>query len=110
MQTVKMVVTGPFSAGKTQFIRSVSEIDVVATERKVTGEGEREVSEAVHAIAHCAARPRAELVGMSLASSRAVSDGRVWQVNSPSASDRRPARVTPKPRARKSRARRRGRR
>jgi small GTP-binding protein len=46
MQTVKMVVTGPFSAGKTQFIRSVSEIDVVATERKVTGEGERAVKQA----------------------------------------------------------------
>ncbi len=36
MQTVKMVVTGPFNAGKTQFIRSVSEIDVVATERKIS--------------------------------------------------------------------------
>jgi small GTP-binding protein len=46
MQTVKMVVTGPFSAGKTQFIRSVSEIDVVATERKVTGDGERAVKQA----------------------------------------------------------------
>jgi signal recognition particle receptor subunit beta len=31
-----MVVTGPFSAGKTEFIRSVSEIDVVSTERKIT--------------------------------------------------------------------------
>jgi signal recognition particle receptor subunit beta len=41
-----MVVTGPFSAGKTQFIRSVSEIDVVATERKVTGDGERAVKQA----------------------------------------------------------------
>jgi small GTP-binding protein len=41
MQTVKMVVTGPFSAGKTQFIQSVSEIDVVATERKITSEAER---------------------------------------------------------------------
>jgi small GTP-binding protein len=41
MQTVKMVVTGPFSAGKTQFIRSISEIDVVATERKITSESER---------------------------------------------------------------------
>ncbi len=36
MQTVKMVVTGPFSAGKTEFIRSISEIDVVSTERKIT--------------------------------------------------------------------------
>ncbi len=41
MQTVKMVVTGPFSAGKTQFIRSVSEIDVVSTERKISAEAER---------------------------------------------------------------------
>jgi small GTP-binding protein len=31
-----MVVTGPYNAGKTEFIRSVSEIDVVSTERKVT--------------------------------------------------------------------------
>ncbi len=46
MQTVKMVVTGPFSAGKTQFIRSVSEIDVVSTERKVSAEGERSVKQA----------------------------------------------------------------
>lgn len=36
MQTVKMVITGPFSAGKTEFIQSVSEIDVVSTERKIT--------------------------------------------------------------------------
>src|SRR5512135_2205234 len=41
MQTVKMVVTGPFSAGKTQFIRSVSEIEVVSTERKISSESER---------------------------------------------------------------------
>jgi small GTP-binding protein len=41
MQTVKMVVTGPFNSGKTEFIRSVSEIDVVSTERKITSEAER---------------------------------------------------------------------
>ncbi|HET7010489.1 MAG TPA: ATP/GTP-binding protein [Anaerolineales bacterium] len=41
MQTVKMVVTGPFNAGKTQFIQSVSEIDVVSTERKISTEAER---------------------------------------------------------------------
>jgi uncharacterized protein len=40
-QSVKMVVTGPFSSGKTQFIRSISEIDVVATERKISSEAER---------------------------------------------------------------------
>lgn len=36
MQTVKMVVTGPFNAGKTEFISSISEIAVVSTERKIT--------------------------------------------------------------------------
>lgn len=46
MQTVKMVVTGPFSAGKTEFIRSVSEIDVVSTERKISGASEKTVKEA----------------------------------------------------------------
>ncbi|MFQ5406808.1 MAG: ATP/GTP-binding protein [Anaerolineales bacterium] len=40
MQTVKMVVTGPFSSGKTQFIASISEIDVVKTERKISTEAE----------------------------------------------------------------------
>ncbi|HKZ69981.1 MAG TPA: ATP/GTP-binding protein [Anaerolineales bacterium] len=40
-QSVKMVVTGPFSSGKTQFIRSISEIDVVATERKITSDAEK---------------------------------------------------------------------
>ena len=46
MQTVKMVVTGPFSAGKTEFIGSVSEIDVVATERKISSSGEKAVKDA----------------------------------------------------------------
>jgi small GTP-binding protein len=41
MQTVKMVVTGPFNAGKTAFIQSISEIDVVSTERKISSEAER---------------------------------------------------------------------
>lgn len=36
MHTVKMVVTGPFNAGKTEFISAVSEIDVVSTERKIS--------------------------------------------------------------------------
>jgi signal recognition particle receptor subunit beta len=36
-----MVVTGPFNAGKTEFIRSVSEIDVVSTERKISSVMER---------------------------------------------------------------------
>ncbi len=41
MQTVKMVVTGPFSSGKTQFIGTISEIDVVKTERKISTEAEK---------------------------------------------------------------------
>src|SRR4030042_4119021 len=41
MQTVKMVVTGPFNAGKTEFIRSISEIEVVSTEKKISSEVER---------------------------------------------------------------------
>jgi len=41
MQTVKIVVTGPFNAGKTEFIRSVSEIDVVSTEKKISAEAEK---------------------------------------------------------------------
>jgi small GTP-binding protein len=41
MQTVKMVITGPYSAGKTEFIQSVSEIDVVSTERKISSDAER---------------------------------------------------------------------
>jgi hypothetical protein len=38
---VKMVVTGPFNSGKTHFIRSVSEIDVVSTERKISSDAEK---------------------------------------------------------------------
>jgi uncharacterized protein len=41
MQTVKIVVTGPFSSGKTEFIRSVSEIDVVSTERRISSDAEK---------------------------------------------------------------------
>jgi len=41
MQTVKIVVTGPFAAGKTEFIRTISEIDVVETERRISREEER---------------------------------------------------------------------
>ncbi len=41
MQAVKMVVTGPFAAGKTEFIRTISEIDVVSTERKISAAAER---------------------------------------------------------------------
>ncbi|MFQ3567464.1 MAG: ATP/GTP-binding protein [Aggregatilineales bacterium] len=45
MQTVKMVITGPFSAGKTEFISSISEIDVVRTERQISSEAERQVKD-----------------------------------------------------------------
>jgi uncharacterized protein len=41
MHTVKMVITGPFNAGKTEFIQSVSEINVVSTERKISSDAER---------------------------------------------------------------------
>jgi hypothetical protein len=41
MQTLKMVVTGPFNAGKTEFIRTVSEIETVSTERRISSEIER---------------------------------------------------------------------
>ncbi|NLS76327.1 MAG: ATP/GTP-binding protein [Chloroflexi bacterium] len=36
MKAVKMVVTGPFAAGKTAFIQAISEIDVVSTERTIS--------------------------------------------------------------------------
>ncbi|HUN07384.1 MAG TPA: ATP/GTP-binding protein [Aggregatilineales bacterium] len=45
MQTVKMVITGPFSAGKTQFISSISEIDVVSTESKLSSDAEKKEKE-----------------------------------------------------------------
>lgn len=35
-RTLKIVVTGPFSAGKTELIKAVSEIEVVSTERKLS--------------------------------------------------------------------------
>ena len=42
MQSVKVVITGPFNAGKTTFIKSVSEITVLSTERQVSdSSGER---------------------------------------------------------------------
>lgn len=36
VQTVKMVITGPFASGKTEFIRSISEIDVVSTDTQIS--------------------------------------------------------------------------
>jgi small GTP-binding protein len=45
MKQIKVVVTGPFSAGKTAFIKTISEIDVVATERKVSTLEQRDLKE-----------------------------------------------------------------
>ena len=50
MQSVKIVVTGPFNAGKTTFIKAVSEITVLSTERQVSdesGEGSGETTVAM---------------------------------------------------------------
>ena len=50
MQSVKVVVTGPFNAGKTTFIKSVSEITVLSTERQISataGEGDGETTVAM---------------------------------------------------------------
>lgn len=41
MQTIKIVVTGAYAAGKTHFIRSISEIDPVSTEYAVSDPVER---------------------------------------------------------------------
>ena len=50
MQSVKVVITGPFNAGKTSFIKAVSEITVLSTERQVSdssGEGDGETTVAM---------------------------------------------------------------
>lgn len=38
MPSYKIVVTGPFNSGKTEFIKTISDIEVVSTERKITTE------------------------------------------------------------------------
>ncbi len=43
MEIVKIVVTGAYAAGKTQFIQSISEIEVVNTEAEVQKEDELEI-------------------------------------------------------------------
>ena len=53
MQTVKMVITGPFSSGKTEFIRAISEIDVVSTERKISSDAEQEIKDATTVAMDC---------------------------------------------------------
>jgi uncharacterized protein len=50
MQSVKVVITGPFNAGKTSLIKAVSEITVLSTERQVSdtsGEGDGETTVAM---------------------------------------------------------------
>jgi len=50
MQSVKVVITGPFNAGKTTFIKAVSEITVLSTERQISdtsGEGAGETTVAM---------------------------------------------------------------
>jgi signal recognition particle receptor subunit beta len=42
---VKIVVTGPFASGKTEFIKTISEIDVVLTEKKIRSPEERREKE-----------------------------------------------------------------
>lgn len=38
MSVYKIVVTGPFNSGKTEFIKSISDIPVVSTEKRITTE------------------------------------------------------------------------
>lgn len=45
VKRVKIVVAGPFAAGKTQFINTVSEIKTVQTEKKTQATGEKSVKE-----------------------------------------------------------------
>ncbi|ADC89120.1 small GTP-binding protein [Thermocrinis albus DSM 14484] len=45
IKKIKVVVAGPFAAGKTQFINTVSEIKTVQTERRTRASSERSVKE-----------------------------------------------------------------
>lgn len=45
LRSFKIVVTGPFSAGKTTFIKSISEISIVSTERAISDSTRRVKSE-----------------------------------------------------------------
>ncbi len=42
---LKIIVTGPFAAGKTQFIKTISEIEVVETEKIITSKDEKDVKD-----------------------------------------------------------------
>ena len=50
-QAVKIVVTGPFAAGKTTLIRTISEITVLSTEREISSESEARVGKAQTTVA-----------------------------------------------------------
>ncbi|AAC07666.1 GTP-binding protein [Aquifex aeolicus] len=45
LKKIKIVVAGPFAAGKTEFIKTISEIEPVTTDKKVTHEKEKEVKQ-----------------------------------------------------------------
>ncbi len=45
LRKIKIVVAGPFAAGKTQFINTVSDIKTVATEKKTSATNERSVKD-----------------------------------------------------------------
>jgi len=45
IKKIKIVIAGPFAAGKTQFINTVSEIKTVKTERRTQAEGEKNVKD-----------------------------------------------------------------
>jgi len=45
IKKIKIVIAGPFAAGKTQFINTVSEIKTVKTERRTQAAGEKNVKD-----------------------------------------------------------------
>ncbi len=45
MKSVKVVVTGPFNAGKTSLVRTASIIDIVTTERRITDPKDAEIKD-----------------------------------------------------------------
>ncbi|MBN1488265.1 MAG: ATP/GTP-binding protein [Anaerolineae bacterium] len=45
MKSYKAIVTGPFNAGKTSFVRAASDIEIVTTERRITDPGMANVKE-----------------------------------------------------------------
>jgi len=42
VKKIKIVISGPFAAGKTEFIKTVSEIEPITTEKKISHSEERE--------------------------------------------------------------------